>query len=62
LEQTLVDPKVKEAYMTNIVGVVPLGRAGQAEEMGEVVAFLASDAASYINGADIQADGGFAQV
>jgi len=26
------------------------------------VAFLASDAASYINGADIQADGGFAQV
>lgn len=30
--------------------------------MGAVVAFLASDAASYINGADIQADGGFAQV
>ena len=48
--------------MANIVGAVPLGRAGEAEEMGEVVAFLASDAASYINGADIQADGGFAQV
>jgi NAD(P)-dependent dehydrogenase (short-subunit alcohol dehydrogenase family) len=62
LEQSLVDPKVKEAYMANVVGAVPLGRAGQAEEMGEVVAFLASDAASYINGADIQADGGFAQV
>ena len=62
LEQTFVDPKVKEAYMANIVGAVPLGRAGEAEEMGEVVAFLASDAASYINGADIQADGGFAQV
>jgi NAD(P)-dependent dehydrogenase (short-subunit alcohol dehydrogenase family) len=30
--------------------------------MGAIVAFLASDAASYINGADIQADGGFAQV
>jgi NAD(P)-dependent dehydrogenase (short-subunit alcohol dehydrogenase family) len=62
LEASLVDPKVKEAYMTNIVGAVPLARAGQAEEMGEIVAFLASDAASYINGADIQADGGFAQV
>jgi NAD(P)-dependent dehydrogenase (short-subunit alcohol dehydrogenase family) len=62
LERTFTDPKVKEAYMTNVVGAVPLGRAGAAEEMGEVVAFLASDAASYINGADIQADGGFAQV
>jgi NAD(P)-dependent dehydrogenase (short-subunit alcohol dehydrogenase family) len=30
--------------------------------MGDVVAFLASDASSYITGADIQADGGFAQV
>jgi NAD(P)-dependent dehydrogenase (short-subunit alcohol dehydrogenase family) len=62
LEQTFADPKIKEAYMTNVVGAVPLGRAGEAEEMGEVVAYLASDAASYINGADIQADGGFAQV
>jgi NAD(P)-dependent dehydrogenase (short-subunit alcohol dehydrogenase family) len=62
LEQTFADPKVKEAYMTNVVGAVPLGRAGEAEEMGEVVAFLASEAASYINGADIQADGGLAQV
>jgi NAD(P)-dependent dehydrogenase (short-subunit alcohol dehydrogenase family) len=62
LEQTFADPKIKEAYMNNIVGAVPLGRAGEAEEMGEVVAFLASDAASYINGADIQADGGFAQI
>jgi NAD(P)-dependent dehydrogenase (short-subunit alcohol dehydrogenase family) len=62
LEQTFADPKVKEAYMTNIVGPVPLGRAGEASEMAEVVAFLASDGASYMNGVDIQADGGFAQV
>lgn len=62
LEATFADPKVKEAYMTNVIGAVPLGRVGQAEEMGDVVVFLASDAASYINGADIQADGGFAQV
>jgi NAD(P)-dependent dehydrogenase (short-subunit alcohol dehydrogenase family) len=62
LEQTFADQKIKEAYMNNIVGAVPLGRAGEPEEMGEVVAFLASDAASYINGADIQADGGFAQI
>ncbi len=40
----------------------PIGRLGKAEEMAEVIAFLASDASSYISGADIQADGGWAQI
>ncbi|MDL2403638.1 SDR family NAD(P)-dependent oxidoreductase [Rhizobium mayense] len=62
LEATFADPKVKEAYMANVVGATPMGRAGQAREMGEVALFLASDASSYITGADIQADGGLAQV
>jgi NAD(P)-dependent dehydrogenase (short-subunit alcohol dehydrogenase family) len=62
LESTFADEKVKQAYMANVVGAVPMGRAGRPEEMGAIVAFLASDAASFINGADIQADGGFAQV
>jgi NAD(P)-dependent dehydrogenase (short-subunit alcohol dehydrogenase family) len=59
---TLTDAAVALAYRTNVVGAVPLGRVGQPEEMGEIVGFLASDASSFINGADIQADGGFAQV
>jgi NAD(P)-dependent dehydrogenase (short-subunit alcohol dehydrogenase family) len=62
LKATFVDEKVKEAYMANIVGAVPLGRPGEPEEMGEIVAFLVSDASRYINGADIQAKGGFARV
>jgi meso-butanediol dehydrogenase/(S,S)-butanediol dehydrogenase/diacetyl reductase len=37
---------------------IPMGRPGTPEEMAEVVAFLASDAASYVTGAMIAADGG----
>lgn len=41
---------------------IPLGRVGQAEEVANVIAFLASDAASYVTGTSINLDGGTSAV
>jgi 3-oxoacyl-[acyl-carrier protein] reductase len=41
-----------------IAGQIPLGRFCSADEIAEVVAFLASDKAGYITGAIIPVDGG----
>ncbi|MGE4124898.1 MAG: SDR family oxidoreductase [Pusillimonas sp.] len=40
----------------------PLGRIGRGEEVGHVVAFLATDKASWLTGADIPVDGGFSML
>ena len=41
---------------------VPLGRFGKAEEIAKTALFLASDDASYINGIEIEVDGGLSQI
>ena len=38
---------------------VPMGRWGETSDVGSVVAFLASDAASLMTGAIVTADGGY---
>ena len=47
-----------EDVLREIAAEIPLGRLGKPEEIGELVAFLASDKASYISGSLILIDGG----
>ncbi len=47
-----------EAHYRDLGQGVPLGRVGEAEEVANVIAFLASDAASYVTGVSINVDGG----
>jgi len=51
-----------EAILLEVIGGVPLGRPGTAVEVAHVVAFLVSDAASYVTGSEYTVDGGNNQV
>jgi len=48
----------EEEYFARAAEAVPLGRFGQPDEVSGLVAFLASDRASYITGASIDIAGG----
>ena len=48
--------------LKNITNNVPLGRLGTPDEIAKAVVFLASDDASFVTGAELFVDGGFAQV
>jgi 3-oxoacyl-[acyl-carrier protein] reductase len=50
--------KTEADIMADISQPIPLGRVGQPEELGAMVAFLASEKASYITGTSIPIDGG----
>ena len=54
---TISDP----AALAKLNAAIPLGRLAQPDEIGSVVAFLASDAASYLTATTIFADGGLMQ-
>jgi NAD(P)-dependent dehydrogenase (short-subunit alcohol dehydrogenase family) len=46
------------AQMVAMIGQVPLGRLGEADEIAKVAEFLCSPAASYVTGCDLKVDGG----
>jgi NAD(P)-dependent dehydrogenase (short-subunit alcohol dehydrogenase family) len=47
-----------EDYYRQTAKDIPLGRVGEADEVASVIAFLVSDAASYVTGTSINLDGG----
>ncbi len=49
---------LKDELKEKITGLIPLKRLGEAEDIAETAAFLASDKAAYITGQTIQVDGG----
>ncbi len=51
--------KMAEKYLNMIIEDTPMRRVGQPEEVANVVAFLASDEASFMTGATVEVSGGW---
>jgi len=61
-EKTGLPEEAVDEFAKEIIEKVPMKRFGQPEEVAATVAFLASEDASYITGAEINVDGGLGQI
>lgn len=56
---TDMNPHFTPEKVAELGAKIPLGRIGEPEEIGDAAAFLCSEAARYVTGATLVADGGF---
>jgi NAD(P)-dependent dehydrogenase (short-subunit alcohol dehydrogenase family) len=57
-----MNPADADGFLDRVRGANALGRIGTVEEVADVVVFLVSDAARYVTGTTVVADGGFLAV
>ncbi len=57
-ENAETDIETARRGLIDSLGGIPLNRPGRPQEVAELVAFLVSDRASYINGTEYVIDGG----
>jgi NAD(P)-dependent dehydrogenase (short-subunit alcohol dehydrogenase family) len=57
-----MNPAAADDFLVRVRGANALGRIGSVSEVGDVLVFLLSDAARYVSGTTIVADGGFLAV
>ncbi len=58
---SMAEPGGEAAFLARVARSVPMGRVGRADEIAAAAVFLASEAASFVNGAEFFVDGGHGQ-
>src|SRR5260370_642529 len=61
-ERSGLSKEAIEEFVKNVISQVPMKRIGKPEEIAGAVAFLASQDASFITGAELAVDGGLGQI
>lgn len=56
------DQGQQQGMLESFASIIPLGRVGRPDEIARTALFLATDDSSFVNGAELFADGGMAQV